>query len=84
MRTQIALDDEQHARVKQKAHEMGVTMAHYIRMLIDRDLGDQGTSADIADIFGIGRSGGSDIANEPNAIGDAIASYRSTTNDKAW
>ena len=74
MRTQIALDDEQHARVKRKARELGVTMAEYIRILVDRDLGDDNTEADVTEIFGLGNSGGSDIANEPNAVAESIAS----------
>lgn len=73
MRTQISLDDEQHARVKQKAAELGVTMAHYIRMLVERDLGSQSTQASVEDIFALGESGGSDIANERTAVADAIA-----------
>jgi len=75
MRTQIALDDEQHARAKRKAAELGITMAEYIRILVDRDLGDDNSRADVSEIFGIGSSGGSDIENEQHAIGAAISSH---------
>ena len=75
MRTQIALDDQQHARVKRTASELGLTMAEYIRVLVDRDLGDDSTNAEVSAIFGIGRSDGSDIANEPAAVRDAIGSH---------
>ena len=79
MRTQIALDREQHARVKQKAAALGITMAEYIRRLVDRDLGPTDTLADPGAIIGIGRSGGGDIAREgKDAIAAAIAEYAST------
>lgn len=73
MRTQIALDDQQHARVKKKASELGITMAEYIRRLVDRDLAEATTQAPVSSIIGLGDSGGSDIANEPSASRDAVA-----------
>ncbi len=62
MRTQIALETEQHALVKRKAADLGISMAEYIRRLVERDLQQAGASTDISAIFGIGDSGGSDIA----------------------
>lgn len=76
MRTQIALDDSVHARVRQKASELGVTMAEYIRRLIERDLDGPEPAMDPATIFALGGSGGSDIANEPSAVTDAFARLR--------
>ena len=74
MRTQIALDAEQHAVVKRKAADLGISMAEYIRRLVDRDLQQAGPRADISDIFGIGDSGGSDIAVDRRvATAEAIA-----------
>lgn len=75
MRTQIALEAEQHALVKQKAAALGITMAEYIRRLVDRDLGCGSTSTDVSSIIGIGRSGGSDIAAEgtTRAAAEAVA-----------
>lgn len=75
MRTQIALDDAVHARVRSKASELGLTMAEYIRRLIERDLEGAQPAADPSAIFALGRSGGSDIANEPSAIADAFAAW---------
>lgn len=73
MRTQIALEPEQHAGVKRKAAELGISMAEYIRQLIERDLAAPETQADISAIFGLGDSGGSDIAAEgKSAVGEAI------------
>lgn len=79
MRTQIAMEPEQHAQVKQKAAALGITMAEYIRRLVDRDLGTSTTSADVSAIIGIGRSGGSDIASEGTAVAvsEAVAALNS-------
>ncbi|WP_419553079.1 hypothetical protein [Candidatus Poriferisodalis sp.] len=79
MRTQIALEPEQHVQVKQKAASLGITMAEYIRRLVDRDLGRVDTNADVSAIVGIGSSGGSDIAAEGTvmAVAEAVATLRS-------
>jgi hypothetical protein len=79
MRTQIALEPEQHARVKRKAASLGLTMAEYIRRLVDRDLGDTTAEADPAAIFGLGGSGGSDIAGEKKTAVAAAVSARKRT-----
>lgn len=73
MRTQIALEAEQHALVKRKAAESGISMAEYIRRLVQRDLQQAAPGADISEIFGIGDSGGSDIAvDRKEATAEAI------------
>ena len=62
--------------VKQKAATLGITMAEYIRRLVERDLGSSDTHADPATIIGIGRSGGSDIGAEgKSAVAAAIAAH---------
>ena len=74
MRTQIHLESEQHALIKRKAADLGVSMAEYIRRLVERDLNQTGSSSDISVIFGIGDSGGSDIAvDRKGATAEAIA-----------
>ena len=74
MRTQIALEPEQHALVKRKAADLGISMAEYIRRLVERDLRQAGPRADISDIFGLGDSGGSDIAvDRKRATAESIA-----------
>ena len=74
MRTQIALEAEQHALVKRKAADLGISMAEYIRRLVERDLEQAGLSSDISAIFGIGDSGDSDIAvDRKRATAEAIA-----------
>ena len=79
MRTQIDLESEQHALVKRKAADLGISMAEYIRRLVERDLGQAGPSSDISAIFGIGDSGGSDIAvDRKGATAEAIAARAAT------
>ena len=74
MRTQIDLEAEHHALVKRKAADLGISMAEYIRRLVERDLNQTGSNSDISDIFGIGDSGGSDIAvDRKGATAEAIA-----------
>jgi hypothetical protein len=74
MRTQIALDAAQHAQAKQKAARLGITLAEYVRRLVDRDLAGASPEASPGSIVGLGRSGGSDIAREgTDAIAGAVA-----------
>ena len=74
MRTQIALKAEQHALAKRKAADLGISMAEYIRRLVERDLRQADAGSDISAIFGIGDSGGSDIAvNRKAATAEAIS-----------
>ena len=74
MRTQIDLESEQHALAKRKAVDLGISMAEYIRRLVEQDLAQAGTNSDISAIFGIGDSGGSDIAvDRKTATAEAIA-----------
>ena len=53
---------------------MGISMAEYIRRLVDQDLAEARTHADLTSVTGLFNSGGSDIAKErPGAIRAAIA-----------
>jgi hypothetical protein len=62
-RTQITLDGEAHRRAKERAGELGVSLAEYVRRLVDADLAAaEPPKTDISAIFGLFDSGGSDIA----------------------
>lgn len=77
MRTQIALEPEDHAAVKAKAARLGITMAEYIRRLVAADLHSSGPAADVGSVIGLAGSGGSDIATEKDgAIESAISTRR--------
>ena len=54
----------QHAQAKQKAAELGISLAEYVRRLVDQDLAMANAEADPASIIGIFASGGSDIASQ--------------------
>jgi hypothetical protein len=62
-RTQITLDSEQHRKVRQRAAELGISMAEYLRRIIDRELAEPSPRRDLSAILALGDSGGSDIAH---------------------
>jgi hypothetical protein len=77
VRTQITLESELQKRARQRAGEIGVSMAEYVRRLVARDLARPKTSADVSSIFDLGSSGGSDIANNKDSmVADAFAARR--------
>ena len=55
-RTQISLEREDHRRARQRASQLGISLAEYIRRLIRRDLGEPRASAGIEAIFNLGSS----------------------------
>ena len=76
-RTQITLDSEIHRRARQRAAELGISLAEYVRRLVARDLGGTQRQARPDLVFNLGSSGGSDIARDKDAmIADAFASGR--------
>lgn len=80
-RMQISLTTEEHKRAKARAASLGVSVAEYIRSLVRRDLADPGSPGDISIIFGLGRSGGSDVAKyKDEYVGEAVeAEYERKT-----
>ena len=74
MRTQITLYPEEHRRARHRAAEQGISLAEYIRRLVSRDLEPSGVRGDISAIFGLGDSGGSEIATHKDEyVGEAVA-----------
>jgi hypothetical protein len=73
-RTQITLDPEMQRRARQRANDMGVSLAEYVRRLVARDLGGAPSTANPAALFDLGASGGSDIAtNKHSMLAEAFA-----------
>jgi hypothetical protein len=75
VRTQIALDSEDHRRAKRRAAELNISLAEYVRRAVRHDLGEttERPRADISEIFGLGSSGGSDIAKHKDRyLGEAL------------
>jgi len=74
-RTQIALEPEIRRRARQRASDMGVSLAEYVRRLVAHDLGGQQPAANPAMVFDLGASGGSDAARDKDAmLAEAFAS----------
>jgi hypothetical protein len=67
-RTQITLEVEMQRRARQRAAELGVSLAEYLRRLVARDLTRPKAATDIDRIFDLGNSGGSDIAKEKDSM----------------
>lgn len=77
---QVTIEEADHARAKSRAAKAGVSLAEYVRRLVKRDLADQPVTHGPAmeELFGIGDSGGSDIASGKSAaIGEAVAAAKS-------
>ena len=67
-RTQISLDRELQMGARERASQLGISLAEYIRRLVARDLASPRPTADPSVVFALGDSGGSDIANEKDAL----------------
>lgn len=70
-RSQISMDSELQARARRRAAELGVSFAAYVRRLVLRDLAGESPSVDPSAVFDLGRSGGSDVARNKEAMLDA-------------
>jgi hypothetical protein len=79
-RTQITLENEVQRRARQRASELGVSLAEYVRRLVARDLARPKTTVEIDRIFDLGSSGGADIARDKDSmIAEAFHSKRRKT-----
>ena len=73
-RTQITLPPETQRRARQRASDLGISFAEYIRRMVERDLGNSPAKADPSLVFDLGKSRGSDIAKDKDAmIAEAFA-----------
>ena len=73
VRTQISLDAEIHALTRERAAKLGISLAEYMRRLVDRDLAESPRNIDRSIVFDLGTSGTSDIASEKDRmIAEAI------------
>jgi hypothetical protein len=74
-RTQITLETQAHRRARQRASELGVSLAEYVRRLVARDLASPQARGDVTSVFDLGNSGGSDIAkNKDSMLAEAFHS----------
>jgi hypothetical protein len=72
--TQISLTAEEHRRARRRAAELGISLAAYVRSLVERDLAQPDAQlVDVSALFDLGDSGGSDIARHKDEyIGEAV------------
>ena len=76
-RTQITLEPEVQRRARQRAGDLGVSLAEYVRRLVARDLGNAPAQVDPALVFDLGKSSRSDIAKDKDAmVAEAFAATR--------
>ena len=67
-RTQIMIEPELQRRARQRASDLGVSFAEYVRRLVGRDLGGAQPAADPAVVFNLGASDDSDVAANKDAM----------------
>jgi hypothetical protein len=67
-RTQIALEPEFQRLARQRARDLGVSFAAYIRGLVVKDLSHPKAVAGIESIFDLGGSGGSNNARQKHSL----------------
>ena len=76
-RTQISLDPEVQRRARERAAQLGLSFAEYVRQLLVRDLGERQPRATPSSIFDLGNSGGTDIARDKDSLlGEAAAAQQ--------
>lgn len=74
VRSQITLDRELQRRARERASQLGISLAEYVRRLVLRDLGEPTCQADPSLVIGLGSSGGSNIARDKDRlVGEAVA-----------
>ena len=76
-RTQVSLEPELQRRARERAAQLGISFAEYVRRLVDQDLLEPKQPVSPTLVLRLGRSGGSDIAREKDeAIASAIEAHR--------
>src|SRR6202790_2508942 len=78
--TKITLESHTRRRARQRASELGVSLAEYVRRLVARDLSQPQADVDVKLVFDLGSSGQSDIAsNKDLMIAEAFHSASKKT-----
>lgn len=74
-RTQVSLEQELQRRARERAAQLGISFAEYVRRLVDQDLREPKRPVQPSLVFSLGRSGGTDIASDKDElIADAMDS----------
>lgn len=72
-RTQITLESEMQRRARERAGQLGISFAEYVRRLVTRDLGEPEQRADPSAVFDLGCTSGADVARDKDAMLAAAA-----------
>jgi hypothetical protein len=67
VRTQVSLPADDHRRAKQRAADLGVSLAEYIRRLVTQDLEESRGGADVTRLFALGASGVTNVSENHDA-----------------
>lgn len=68
VRTQISLDDHDHARAKKRAAELGISLSELIRRALRSELGERTGRGDLSELFGILDSGHTDTSSRVDEL----------------
>ena len=73
-RTQLSFERRMLKRARDRAGNLGISLAEYVRRLVAQDLEAGPEPTDPAAIFDLGSSGSSDVASNKDAmLGEAFA-----------
>ncbi len=76
-RIQVTLAPEVKRRARERAAQLGISMAEYVRRLIARDLSEPQQTVGPSVIFDLGDSGGMDVARHKDSmVGEAVDAAR--------
>ncbi len=67
-RTQLSFEREMLREARDRAGELGISLAEYVRRLVAADLEGDQPSVDPSSVFDLGSSGGSDIARDKDSM----------------
>lgn len=82
-RTQVTLDPELQRLARNRASQLGISFAEYIRRLVTRDLQKPHPIADPSTVFDLGSSGVSDVARDKDQmVADAMRAEQRSESDK--
>ena len=81
-RTQISIDSELQRRARERASELGVSFAEYIRELVARDVAGFEPRVDPSAVFDLGSSSGSDVArHKDRMLAEAVGARETFAGD---
>jgi hypothetical protein len=86
-RTQITMEPALQRRARERAAELGISFAEYVRRVVTRDLGEGENRADVSMVFDLVQGGPeTDVArNKDRMVGEAVSAehVRETERDPA-